>query len=206
MSMTTTQSPIVNGVHPPVWDPLFRITVQQYHEMIDKGILGPEDNVELLEGLLVRKMPTNPPHSYVKTLILRWLVRMLPPTWFPHVQDPVTTSDSEPEPDISVLRGDPADYLQRHPLASDTGLLVEVSDSTLARDREKRRIYARAGFPVYWIVNIPDRQIEVYTQPSGPAAVPQYAQMDIYKEGDRVPVVLDGNEVGRISVTEVLPR
>lgn len=202
---TGNEAGTANGVDHAMWDPLFRITVQQYHDMIDKGILGPEDQVELLEGLLVRKMPTNPPHSYVKTLFLRWLARMLPSNWFPHVQDPVTTIDSEPEPDISILRGDPADYLQRHPSADDTGLLIEVSDSTLQRDREKRRIYARAGFPVYWIANIPDRQIEVYTQPSGPTETPSYTQVQIYKDGDSVPVVIDGKEIGRIAVKDVLP-
>src|SRR5688572_11024913 len=108
MATTTTQVGIIptSGISSLNWDPLFRITVQQYHEMIDKGILGPDDQIELLEGLLARKMPTNPPHIHVKTLILRWLFRMLPPTYFPHVQEPVTTFDSEPEPDISVLRGE----------------------------------------------------------------------------------------------------
>ena len=173
--------------------------------MIDNGILGPDDRVELLEGLLVRKMATNSPHRVVKLLLGNALRPILPPGWFQDEQDPVTTDDSEPEPDITALRGEPRDYLQRHPMAADTGKLIEVSDSSLKRERDKRCTYARAGFSIYWIVNIPERQIEVYTEPSGPCATPDYAKVIIYKDGDSVPVVIDGKEVGRINVKDVLP-
>src|SRR5206468_585277 len=131
-----------------------------------------------------RKMPTNPPHSLSKGLLKDLLALLLATDYFMREQDPTTTDDSEPEPDISAVRGKRRDYEIRHPTAADTGLLVEVSDSSLQRDREKRRVYARAGYPLYWIVNIPDRQIEVYTQPSGPCDQPDYAQVTIYKEGD----------------------
>lgn len=85
------------------------------------------------------------------------------------------------------------------------GLLIEVADITLDIDRyDKGRIYARAGIPVYWVVNVVDKVIEVYTQPSGPTEQPAYAQRDDYPIGTAVPVVLDGTTVGTITVAEVV--
>ena len=186
--------------------PIWRLTVDQYHSMIESGVLTDDDPVELLEGWLVQKMPKNKPHKFATRKLRRLLDSMLPAGWFADAQESVTTSDSEPEPDVTALRGEPEDYQSKDSLPADTGLLVEVSDSTLTRDRgTKKRIYARAGFAVYWIVNIPERQIEVYTQPSGPCEKPDYAQVMVYKEGDHVPVVIDGREVGRITVKDVLP-
>jgi hypothetical protein len=85
-------------------------------------------------------------------------------------------------------------------------LPAEISDSSLSFDRGKKKaVYASAGFLVYWIVNLPDRQIEVYTQPSGPTAKPDYRQPEIFAESDVVSVVLDGVENGRVAVKDVLP-
>jgi Uma2 family endonuclease len=110
-----------------------------------------------------------------------------------------------PEPDVSVARGTDADYETRHPQPADLGLVVEVSDSTLADDQGiMLRMYASAGIVEYWIVNIPDRQIEVYTQPSGPAATPGFAQAQVYAAGSAVPLVLDGVTVGSIAVNDVI--
>jgi Uma2 family endonuclease len=85
-------------------------------------------------------------------------------------------------------------------------VVIEVSNTSLDTDREdKSRIYARAGLPVYWIVNVVDRQVEVYEQPSGPTADPGYATRTDYKPGDSVPLVLDGNTVGTIPAADLLP-
>jgi Uma2 family endonuclease len=85
-------------------------------------------------------------------------------------------------------------------------MLAEVSDSSLDRDRnDKGRIYARARIPIYWIINLFDRQVEVYTDPSGPTAAPAYAKRQIFKVGDAVPVMLDGALVGSIPVAELMP-
>jgi Uma2 family endonuclease len=84
-------------------------------------------------------------------------------------------------------------------------LVIEVSDSSLGLDRNhKARIYARAGIPVYWVVNVVDKQIEVFTQPSGPGEAPAYAQQDVLAVGTHVPVVLDGATVGTIAVSDVM--
>ena len=108
----------------------------------------------------------------------------------------------EPEPDISVVRGNPGDYRQRHPGAADVGLLVEVSQTTLDLDRgQKLSAYATDRIPVYWIVNLVDRQVEVYSGPS-PGA---YQSRTDYKPGQAVPVVIDGQHLGEIAVDDILP-
>ena len=115
-------------------------------------------------------------------------------------------ADSEPEPDVAVARGDETTYDTRHPGPGDLGLVVEVAYSSLTLDRvHLARIYARAGIVEYWIVNLIDRQVEVYTQPSGPTAAPTYGHRHDYGPGDSVPLVLDGVAVGQVAVSEVLP-
>ena len=116
-------------------------------------------------------MSRNPPHDAALQKGMKKWLRLLPPGWDLCVQSAVTLTESEPEPDFAVVRGDETAYLTRHPNAADIGLVVEVSDSALPGDRDdKGRIYAQAGIPCYWIVNINDRQIEVYTAPSGAVA------------------------------------
>jgi Uma2 family endonuclease len=170
--------------------------------MIAAGILTSDDPIELLAGLLVPKMPKNPPHRAVTRLTRCALESIIPSGWQVDTQDPITLADSEPEPDVSVVRGQTRDYLKRHPGPSEIGLVVEVADSSLDRDRGlKLAIYARAGVPVYWIVNLVDRRIEVYSRPSAAA----YADRRDFSQGDEIPVALDGQEIGRIRVADLLP-
>ena len=115
-------------------------------------------------------------------------------------------SDSEPEPDVAVIRGDLDEYEHSHPGPQDVALVVEVADASLDRDRSiKKQVYARAGIPVYWIVNLPERRIEVYTAPSGPAETSDYRQHENYAAGSEVPLIVEGREVGRVPVAAVLP-
>ena len=114
--------------------------------------------------------------------------------------------DSQPEPDFAVVRGNARTYFSRHPSTADVGLLVEVADSSLLRDqRDKTRIYARAGIPCYWIVNLVDRRVEVFTQPSGPTAVPAYGAFQTFQPGDAVPIALDGAPAGTVPAADLLP-
>ena len=196
--------------HPPAdaseEDQLYRLNVKQYHDMIRTGILMDGDPVELLEGLLVKKMAKNPPHCLSCGLTHDALQALLPTGWHLKTQGAVTTKDSEPEPDIAAVRGARRQYAQRHPGPKDVALSVEVSDTSLRRDRtKKKRIYARARVPVYWIINLADRQIEVYTDPTGPTKKPDYRQRQDYGPDDQVPVILDGQEVGRLVVRDLLP-
>jgi Uma2 family endonuclease len=188
-------------------EPIWRLSVEQYHEMIEAGILTDDDPVELLEGMLVAKMPKNPPHILVTELTRDALARLLPPGWHVNAQEPLTTVDSEPEPDVAVIQGERRDYSKRHPGAGEIALVIEVSDTTVLRDRNlKKRLYARAGIPVYWIINLPENRIEVYTSPvvmegeeSG------YQQRQDYQSTDEIPLVIDGREVGRLAARDVLP-
>ena len=181
-------------------------SLTEYHRLIELGILTEDDNLELLEGYLVHKMSRNPPHdAAIQKGNKKWL-RILPPGWDLRVQSAVTLADSEPEPDFAIVRGDETAYLTRHPTAADIGLVVEVSDSTLPGDRDdKGRIYARAAIPCYWIVNLNDRQIEVYTSPSGPFPDPKFGQRGDYHVGDSVPLVLSGAAPIQVAVQDLLP-
>lgn len=187
-------------------DPVWRLSIEQYHRMIQTGILTDDDPVELLEGCLITKMPKNPPHRLVTKLTRETITRLLPEGWYVDSQEPITTDDSEPEPDIVVVRGDPRQYCDRHPQPHEIAVVIEVSDTTLQRDRNlKKRLYARAGIPVYWIINLPENQIEIYTQPSGQTEFPDYQQRQDYLLTDEVPIVIEGYEVGQFTVSEVLP-
>ncbi len=205
MSLVTLQPPAAcRFALPP--EPVLPLTVPQFHAMIGAGALESGAPIELLEGWLVTKMIKNPPHSASTSKTRRQLSMLVPDGWSVDSQEPVTTADSEPEPDVSVIRGLREAYIERHPGPEEVGLLVEVADASLNRDRGwKKRIYATAGIPVYWIVNLVDRQIEVFTGPSGPDDRPDYETREIFSAGHEVPVVLDGREVGRIAVRELLP-
>jgi Uma2 family endonuclease len=203
-SATPSLSPGATPVVPKV--PIWRLSVAKYHDMIRLGILGEDDAVELLEGWLVPKMPKRPAHRAATCLTRDALQGVVPSGWYVDTQEPITTTDSEPEPDVAVVRGDTRQYLGRHPGPDDLALVVEVADTSLDIDRDtKGPLYARAGILTYWIVNLQDRQVEVYTDPSGPTPTPGYGQRQDYGPGDDVPVVIDGNEVGRVPARDLLP-
>jgi Uma2 family endonuclease len=173
--------------------------------MLESKVLLEGEPVELLEGLLVRKMGKKPRHRLVTELTRDALQEVLPTGWCVESQEPVATVSSEPEPDVAVLRGNRLEYAERHPGPNDVGMLVEVSDTTLDTDRGfKKQVYAAARIPVYWIMNLVANVVEIYTNPSGPAEEPDYNQSQVYGVTDMVPVVLDGQEVGRIPVLDLL--
>lgn len=207
MSVTTPSVPPASGNSTLVpIDVIWRFSIDQYHAMIRAGILTEDDPVELLEGWLVTKMPKNPHHRVATRLIRQALEGIIPTGWYVDTQEPLTTADSEPEPDVMVVRGETRQYLDRHPGPQDVALVVEVADSTLQRDRFlKKRLYAAAGIQLYWIVNLPDSQIEVYNEPSGPGEPPDYHQQQNYGLSDSVPVVIEGRDLGHLAVRELLP-
>jgi Uma2 family endonuclease len=183
-----------------------RFSVAVYQRMIDAGILTPDDKVELLEGRVVQKVPHTPPHDGTIDLLKAALPGRVPAGWLLRIQQTLVLSDSQPEPDFAIVRGVPRTYLARHPSAADTGLVIEVADSSLLRDRaDKTRIYARDGIACYWIVNLVDQQVEVYTQPSGATPMATYGALQTYHPGAAVPLVLDGNTVGTVLVADLLP-
>ncbi len=174
--------------------------------MIQAGVLNDDDPVELLEGVLVFKMPKNPPHTFVVEAAAEIVRAMLGPDWFYRIQEPVTLEDGEPEPDGVVIRGSRNDYRTRHPGPGDIGLVIEVSDTTLARDRGmKLRGYARAGVPLYWIINLVDRCIEACARPDAAQAEGVYLDRQVFLESDSIPLLIDGAILGNISVRDLLP-
>ena len=187
-------------------DPIWRLSVDQYHAMISTGILTTDDPVELLEGWLIPNMPKNPLHRATTRLIRQALEQIAPPGWYVDSQEPITTQDSEPEPDVVVVRGDTLQYLDRHPGPEDLALVVEVADATLQRDRTfKKRLYARAHIPVYWLVNLPECRLEIYTEPRESMGSWDYLQKEDYETKHEAPLLIDGAEVGRVFVAEILP-
>ena len=200
--MTTgTAEPATYGHDPS----LPRVDVAYFQWMIESGVLTSSDKVEFLEGWVVPETPRNARHDGTIDLVKAAFAH-LPVGRLLRVQQTLVLTDSQPEPDFSVVRGGPRSYLTQQPTAAETALVIEVADSSLLRDqRDKTRIYARAGVPVYWIINLVDRRIEVYMQPSGPTAVPAYGAFQTYQPGDMVPLVLDGAIVGSVPAADLLP-
>jgi Uma2 family endonuclease len=185
--------------------PVRRFTVEEYHRLGEVGILTEDDRVELLEGFVVPKMIHNPPHDATVKLTDEAIRNRLPAEWHTRVQSAITTDDSEPEPDVAVVRGSIRDFAARHPGPSDIGMLAEVAESSLERDRSKRRLYSRAGIPYYWIVNVADRQVEVYGEATVQGQEPDYREKQIYRVGQTVPLLLGGRHLGNIPVSDLLP-
>jgi Uma2 family endonuclease len=182
--------------------PFYRINVHEYERIIAAQAIE-DEQVELIDGYLVKKMGKNPPHTWSTKVLLKALERLLIPGWTWRLEQPVRIPEyNEPEPDIAIVRGNDDDYKYRTPEPADVALLVEVSESTLDRDQgEKLSAYALGGIPEYWIVNLVDGQVEVYTGPS-PAG---YQSRRIFSPGHVVPVVIGGNEIGRVAVVDILP-
>jgi hypothetical protein len=199
MSALRPPSTSLNGL------PAHRFSVKQYQRMVELGFLTDEDKVELLDGWIVDKMPRNPPHDGTISQALRRLARVLPEELVIRVQSAVVLPTSQPEPDLAIVRGPGEIYFERHPTPRDIEFLVEVSDSTLERDREmKGPLYAQARVAIYWIVNLSASVIEVYTQPRTGRA-PGYRVRRDYTTNDSVPVVIAGEEIARIPVRQLVP-
>jgi hypothetical protein len=187
---------------PPL--PVRRFTVEEYHKLGEIGVLTKNDRVELIRGWIVPKMTIYPPRNYAVTALTRLFI-LLAPDCAVRIQQPITTPDSEPEPDAVIATGRRADYKSRQPTPSECAVVVEVSDSSLPEDQTtKLEMYAAAKVAVYWVVNLVDRRVEVYTQPKG-GKNPAYRQRTDYGPDDEVPVVVGGKELGRIAVKELLP-
>ena len=205
---TLVDSPPENAVELMAMAGGRRVTIDQYHKMHEAGIYMDGDRVELIEGFVLEKHVRNPPHEAALRRLNRRLPRHLPAVgWFLQLQGAGTLpADNEPEPDGVVLRGDETSYDTRHPGPDDIGLAIEISDSSRAFDRRlKGRAYSRAGIPAYWIINVVDHRIEVYTDPDPAADPPAYRTQTNFVPGQDVPLVLDGQTVATIPVADIFP-
>lgn len=161
----------------------------EYERLIDKGVFGPEDRIELLAGALVVREPQGGPHAMGIRMVEEALRGVFATGWDVRVQLPVALDDdSEPEPDVSVVPGSFRDYPRDHPARA--VLIVEIAESTLRLDRgEKSSLYARAGLTDYWIVNLVDHVLEVNRDPAADARAPygsRYASVVTLRAGDVV--------------------
>jgi Uma2 family endonuclease len=180
------------------------ITVDEYDRMVENGTIGEDDQIELWDGAMVLKLSKNPRHGVAMTKTVKVLGKLVSSGWYISKEDAVVVGPwSKPEPDVAVIRDALENDSSRDPTAADCCLVVEVADSSVDDDRGKKlRGYGRAKIPVYWIVNVRDDQVELYSYPD-PANGYRY-RLD-YGPGDEVPVEIDGQVVGRIAVVDLLP-
>ena len=201
--MGTTATPPLSyyGPTPEGYPPLARLSVERYERMIDSGLFGDDDRFELIEGTLVQKMTKKRRHSSGSEKTWRAIQAILPAGWHVEIEKPVRIPkrDSMPEPDVSVVRGEIDDYPDVDPGPEELALVVEVSDSTLRADRALAETYLGGGIPIYWLLNVRDRQLEVFTREAGPHAP------TILLESDTVALPIAGPEAGRIAVVDLLP-
>ena len=184
---------------------IYRMTPRQFRKAITAGVFG-ERHVELLGGLPFL-LADEPPHILAARNVHHTMhILASRPRWFADNHYPLELGRWWPLPDVVVLRGPDTIYGTRLPRGRDVALLVEISDTTYAKDSgPKLRRYATYRIPVYWIVDLNRRIVEVRTNPFGKGKQAGYAHCDTYREGDVIPVELDGQEVGRIAVSDLLP-
>ncbi len=183
-----------------------RMTVERYERLVEAGVFGEDEPIFLLDGRLVEKMTKGFRHSFGALKLNRTLDRLIPPEFHARLEQPIFVREGiMPEPDVAIVRGTLDDYRDGHPTVHDTALVVEVADSSVAEDQQIiPRVYASASIPVAWLVNIPRRRVEVFSEPSGPTEAPRYAKCVRHEIDAEIPVVLDGVVAGRILVSTLI--
>ena len=141
------------------------LSVGEYHQLGEFNENG--KRTELIRGIVIEKMSKSPRHSSLGTQLYKRILLNLPDGYTARKEEPLTFVDSEPEPDISVLRGSDADFATGHPTSAE--LVVEIAVSSAALDREIASLYAESGVKEYWIVLGSERRVEVYRQPENGA-------------------------------------
>jgi len=162
----------VNALTPIQGDPIIprrKLDISEYYRMGEIGILTPEDRVELIEGELIQMAPISPEHSGVVDDFAAMLFGTIGDRARVRIGQPVhLDAHNAPEPDLALVAPRPDGYRQSHPTSADVFLLIEVAQSSLGFDRTaKLRLYAAHGIREYWIVNLPERCIEVCREPQG---------------------------------------
>ena len=183
-----------------------RWTRIEYEKLIDLGIFQPGDPIELIGGELMVAEPQGAKHYTAIWKTAKALEAAFGPGWMVRTQGPIgLDDDSEPEPDVAVVPGGPEDYRGAHP--SRPVLTVEVSESSLSSDRERKgSVYARAGLADYWILNLAARVLEVYREPAADPSAPfgwRYARREVFDAAARVsPLAAPG---AGVRVSDLLP-
>lgn len=168
-------------------DTVAPMSVDFYHASTELGWI--DENVELLRGIPLRKMSKSPFHEYLVRFFLGLIDEVLPTGFFVTKESPLTTSDSEPEPDLMVVKGKESDFRDHHPTTAE--LIIEVSINTQERDRSKAAIYAEAQVAEYWLVLPEKKEILIYTQSNGR----EYEQRRTISNGKAISSVIEGLQV-----------
>jgi Uma2 family endonuclease len=147
---------------------LKRWTVQEYHRMSESGILNPNERTELIAGQIILMAAKGSPHVTSLSLLANALRDQVGNLALVRTQDPIQLNDfSEPEPDLVIAQGNILDYADHHPSPNNVYLVVEVADSTLKQDCEiKDKVYAQAGITDYWVLDVKNRQLHVFREPT----------------------------------------
>jgi Uma2 family endonuclease len=159
----TISKPIpTNGVKPHL------ITVAEYDRMIELGIYTENDRIELLNGEIIELMPKGPKHTSANSRLVRFFIRLFSEKVIVRSQDPIWLDGvSEPEPDLVLAKWNETEYAEGHPTPADIFLIMEISDTTLAYDREtKAKAYSRNGIQQYLLLNLQNETLEEYREPS----------------------------------------
>jgi Uma2 family endonuclease len=177
-----------------------RFTSEEILRMVEGGILDEDEHLELLEGELIVVSPQNPQHAALAAKLQQLVAAVAPPNTHLRLHSPIAAGpDSLPEPDLALVRGRAEDYLDRHPAGGDVLLVVEIAVTSQAADRLKVRIYGKAGVPIYWLLDLPSRRLEVHT---GPLPAGGYAESRIAGAPDSVSIPGTDAEV---AVSTLLP-
>lgn len=186
---------------------LYRLTADQVRKMIESGIIGDGEDVELWDGILYKMVKGELHNSIV--LLTAEALRAVTPRGEYHVREEKSSKDgtsSLPEPDVAIARGKPGDTLPDPPGLDRMALLVEVDHHTARADATvKFSRYAARGIPVYWIIKAKRRFVQVYDRPQGAGKRAKYTQMRMFSGAEEVPIVIDGREVGRVVAAELFP-
>jgi Uma2 family endonuclease len=183
----------------------YLFSTEEFYRLLETEFFPDDARVGLWEGRIYKKMSKTQAHAVTGDKIHRRLDRALPAGWYVGGENPVTVSENKaPLPDLVVLRGEPDDYIDRRPGTADVGLVVELSFRSLKVDTgTKLAAYASAGFSAYWVINLLDRVIHVYSEPV--PAEGRFASMTTVKPGETVPLALDGVQVAMIAASDLLP-
>lgn len=158
-----------------------RFTPEMFHKLGELGFFDDDQKYELLQGDIYPMPPEGAEHAAICSEITYLFITRGTAAWHVRVEKPLHLGDSEPIPDLAVVRGRPRDYRVQHPTTA--LLVIEVAGSSLTRDQQlKQSVYAQAGIPEYWIVNLQERRVEVYREPAGNA----YKAIRYYELGETV--------------------
>jgi Uma2 family endonuclease len=203
MSTVLEQSPV--EVTPSSDEKPYLISTDEFYRMLESEVFPREARVGLWNGWIYEKTSKTQAHAVASIDATMTLTRALPPGWCLSGENPFTVSENKaPLPDLIVLRGRGKDYLKRRPGAADVGLVVEFSLTSLKIDTgSKLEAYARAGVVAYWVLNLKDNVIHVYTEPIPSEG--RYATVATVGPGESIPLTLDGVLVGPIAASDILP-